>query len=94
MGNRSAIISVPRIRIFVDGLPSDHECDSNGDMFYETVSGKRITWNTHKEWAYMTTMARQPIIFAHYDKLLDPIVMASGSCSKCKSVAVDAAPWL
>ncbi len=91
---RSGFITGKGFSAFVDGMPSDHECDSNGDMVYATRSGKRIYWNTHKEWAGMTTMAREPLIFAHYDSIDDPILMCSTSCSICKSVAYDASAWM
>ncbi len=82
------------VTMFIDGMPADHECNSNGDMVYETASGKRIYWNTHKQWASFTTMARQPILLAHYEDIGDPILMHSVSCSICKQAAFDQAAWL
>lgn len=94
MSNRSAIISGKGFTAFIDGLPPDHECNSYGDMVYETASGKTITWNTHRQWASMTTMARQPLLFAHYEDIGDPILSASVSCSICKRPAIMDAHWL
>lgn len=94
VGKHSGIIVGKGFSAFIDGIPNDHQCNSDGDTVYETKSGKRITWNTHREWASMTTMARQPLIFAYYDSIGDPILGASVSCSICKSVAIDQAVWM
>jgi len=86
-------ISIPGL-LYIDGIPNDHECDSDGDRVYQTKSGKRVTWNTHKKWAGLTTMAREPILFAHYDAEMDPILSCSVSCSKCKGVLMNQMAWI
>ncbi len=91
---RSGHISVKGLSIFIDEMKPDHECNSDGDILYITASGKRISWNTHKNWASLTTMARGPLIYAHYDDIGDPICSESVSCSICKESAIDQAPWL
>ncbi len=91
---RSGIISGKGFSAFIDGMKPDHECNSNGDVLYITASGKRVTWNTHKNWASLTTMARRPLIYAHYSDIEDPICAESVSCSICKEVAIDQAAWL
>lgn len=79
---------------FIDGLPKDHVCDEKGDLVYQTASGKRVYWNTHKEWAGYTTQARDPLIWDYYYSIDDPILMSSCTCSICKEVAFDQAAWL
>lgn len=91
---KSAIIIGNGFTAFVDGLQPDHECNSSGDIVYGTKSGKMVTWNTHKQWASMTTMARQPLLFAHYEDIGDTILSASVSCSICKRPAILDAPWM
>lgn len=88
------MIQIGGMVAFYDGVDTSHKCNSDGDITYTTASGKRVTWNTHRSWANMTTMARQPLIFSHYEGLDDPIVSASVSCSICKSVLIDEAAWM
>lgn len=90
----SAFIVGDNFSAFIDGIPNDHECNSNGDMVYESASGKRIYWHTYKQWASYTHTMREPLIYAYHDAISDPITMGSCSCSICKSPAIDGACWL
>ena len=91
---RSAIIIGKGFHAFIDGIKQNHICDSHGDILYVTASGKRITWNTHKKWASLTTMARRPLLYEYYAGLGDQICCESSSCSICKEASVDAAYWI
>lgn len=90
----STFISGNGFSAFIDGIPNDHECDSSGDVHYWTASGKHVTWYTQRQWAHLTTEAREPLLYAHYNKIGDPICSASVSCSICKEAAINQAMWL
>lgn len=67
----------------------DCEHDWNGDTYWITKSGKMIYWYTHVQWAHLTTQAREPLIYAHYNKLKDPILESGVTCKKCKALIGD-----
>lgn len=90
----SAFIAGNGFSAFIDGMPNNHECDSKGDVHYWTASGKHVTWYTQKQWAHLTTEAREPLLYAYYDKIGDPICSGSVSCSICKEAAINQAMWL
>lgn len=71
-----------------------HECNDRDDVIYGTASGKIIQWNTHRQWAHLTTEARRPLIYTHYEKTDDPICMESSTCSICKESSISKAYWL
>lgn len=73
---------------FIDGMPADHEHDSNGDMVYYTKSGKRITWRTHVKLASYTEQYRYQVLTKMYEDKGDPILSATTSCSKCGQEAM------
>lgn len=83
----STIIYLPGNGIaFVDGIPDTCEHDSKGDLVYQSKSGKMIYWHTYKQWAHLTTEARTELIHEHHNKIDDPIIMGTTSCSKCKKI--------
>lgn len=90
----SEIIIAGDFRYFADGIPNDHECDSKGDVHYWTASGKHVTWHTQRQWAHLTTQAREPLLYAYYERIGDPICSGSVSCSICKQSALNQAAWL
>lgn len=79
---------------FIDGIPNDRECDSRGDIHYRTASGKHVTWYTQRQWAHLTTEAREPLLYAHYAAIGDQICSGSVSCSICKEPAICQSVWL
>jgi len=89
--SKSAIIQVGQGLAFIDGR--DHVCDSRGDIIYETASGRIVYWHTQRQWAHLTTEAREPLLYAHYQKIDDPICAGSVSCSVCKEAAMHTAVW-
>lgn len=94
MNTHSAHIIGKGFSAFIDGIPNDHECDSKGDEVFESVSGKRIYWHTYRKWASYTAEMRNRLIYEHHNKIDDPIIMGSVSCSICGQVAYDGACWL
>lgn len=88
-GPNSAFIQGDGFTAFIDGLPADHECDSKGDVVYQTKSGKRVYWHTIRKWAHLTTEARDPLLHKHFNDIEDPICAGSVSCSICKQAAMD-----
>ena len=79
---------------FVDGMPANHEHDSKGDLVYYTSSGKRLAWNTHKEYASFTTEFRAILLHAKYEALEDQITSCTTTCSKCGIEAIMDAYWM
>lgn len=93
--NSSAFIQFPDGgHAFIDGLKQDHECDGKGDVVMQTASGKMVYWHTQRQWAHLTTEARRPLLYAHYEKIMDPICMESVTCSICKESSYSKAYWL
>lgn len=78
----------------VDPKARRHECNDAGDVVYFTKSGKTVRWFTIRKWAHLTTQAREPLLYAHYDERDDPILAASATCSICHSVAMYRTLWL
>lgn len=90
----SAFIAGNGFSAFIDGIPNDHECDSKGDVVYRTASGKTVRWYTVRKWAHLTTEARDPLLYKHFEEIDDPICAGSCTCSKCGSVLMDEMIWL
>lgn len=78
---------------FIDGIPNDHDCDDKGDIIYRTASGKTVYWHTVRKWVHLTTEAREPLLYKHFDSIEDPICSGSVSCSICKQAAMDNLIW-
>lgn len=90
----SAFIAGNGFSAFIDGIPNDHECDSKGDIIYRTASGKTVHWYTVRKWAHLTTEAREPLLYKHFNEIEDPICAGSVTCSICKEAAINQAMWL
>lgn len=43
---------------FVDGIPDKCDHDWNGDVVYQSASGKMIYWHTYRQWASLCSDAR------------------------------------
>lgn len=67
----------------ISGVPDKCKHDDLGSTVFQTASGKTITWKTYKEWASYTSQMRDPLIMKRQEELMDPIVQAGCSCSKC-----------
>lgn len=74
---------------FADGIPNDHECNSKGDWIYITASGKVIHWYTFRKWASYTSQYRNRLIEEYQDRIGDPILQGSVTCSICKEAAIN-----
>lgn len=60
--------------------------DKGEDLVYQTASGKMIYWHTYRQWAHLTTNARNTLIQElHFDSE-DPIVLCTTQCRLCKKV--------
>lgn len=60
--------------------------DWSGDTYYISKSGKIIYWYTCKEWAHLTTQAREELIYKLHHKIDDPIIESGVVCKYCKSL--------
>lgn len=69
---------------FIDGIPDECKHDSNGDLIFESASGKVIYWYTYRQWAHLPTFQRERLIHEYHNEIEDPIVFGTTSCSKCK----------
>lgn len=83
----SAFVQLPSgVKAFIDGIPDKCEHDYTGDPVYFTASGKTIYWHTFRQWASLTTKAREPLIYDHQYKIDDPIIGGAVTCKKCKKI--------
>mgnify|MGYP000523485204 CR=1 FL=1 len=81
-----AFITGGNFSAFVDGIPDTCEHDSKGDIVMQSASGKVIYWHTYRQWAHLTTKARQILVHEYHEQIEDHIVMGTTSCSKCKKI--------
>lgn len=84
-----ALILLPGGHAFVDGIPDT--CDHDySDTVYQTRSGKFIFWHTYRQWAGLTTVARDILINELHGrggiKEDDPILLGTCQCRKCKKI--------
>lgn len=85
-----ALIELPGgMRAYVDGIPDDCNHDYSEPVF-QTKSGKWIFWYTYRQWASLTSTARNDLINQlhgpggeHED---DPILVMTSQCTKCKKI--------
>lgn len=74
---------------FVDGLPDTCQHDFR-EPVYETKSGKMIYWHTYRQWASLTSKARDELIMNLHGRggmeEDDPILTATTQCTKCKKI--------
>ena len=73
---------------FITGVPDECDHKWNGDVVLESKSGGIITWSTYPKWAGYTSWFREKLIYEHHEKICDPIVSSSVTCSKCKKMFV------
>lgn len=64
-----------------------HVCNDNGEPLIQSASGKIIHWYTYRKWASYCWDARRELIYEHHNKIDDPIVLESCTCSICGSSA-------
>lgn len=53
------------------------------DIVMWAESGKRISWNTHREYAHLDSQQRQLLVYKKQEQLLDSINMCSVACVNC-----------
>lgn len=77
-------IKTENFSAFIDGVPDKCEHDWTGDEVLYSASGKTIYWHTYRQWASLTSLVRQTLIYNYHQEIDDPIVGGCVTCRKCK----------